>query len=92
MPYKKLRRTPRVSTTIGACVIDTDGCEIPVVVTDLSCNGFRMRVEQPMCPGERISLRAENGIDYPAQIEWASRHEAGGSFLSRVQFCNDVPQ
>lgn len=88
---EQARRGPRVATEISAVLIDAAGGEFPVVVIDLSSGGFRVLSDQQLLPGEHVRLRVGRNAEYPAQIEWATRREAGGRFLNRIQLMDGVP-
>ena len=75
-------RGPRVSTNLSAKLLDADGGEHDVVITDLSKDGFRLRSEEKLEIGARIDLRVPKYGDVPAQIRWAVGNEAGGVFLA----------
>jgi PilZ domain len=84
-------RTPRIDARHPAVLIDSDGNEMPVTVTDLSNRGFRIEAEETLFIGENIKigehvrLRVARYGDFPAQIRWALGREAGGLFLDPVQ-------
>ena len=78
------QRSPRVRTSIAAVLVDSDGGEIPVEVTDLSSGGFRLRAGEPLVVGETIKLRVSRYGDFAAQIQWVQGRDAGGQFLERV--------
>lgn len=78
------KRPPRVRTSIPAVLVDSDGGEVGVEVVDLSSGGFRLRAGEALVPGERIRLRVPRYGDFPAEIQWAEGHEAGGRFLERI--------
>ena len=91
MPKDGRSRPPRVSTSIPAVLIDGDGGRVPVVVTDLSSGGFRLQTRQALVPGEVVRINVESGQSYPAEIQWASRGEAGGCFLEPVRLVDGIP-
>ena len=78
------QRSPRVRTSIAAVLVDSDGGELPVEVTDLSSGGFRLRAGEPLVAGEQVRLRVERYGDFSAQIQWVEGNEAGGRFLEPV--------
>ena len=77
-------RPPRIQTSISAVLVDSDGGELPVEVTDLSSGGFRLSASEPLVAGEKIRLRVPRYGDFPAQIQWVEGHEAGGRFLEPI--------
>ena len=36
--------------------------------------------------GEHVTLRTDGGQNFPAQIRWALNNEAGGVFLTQVDY------
>lgn len=81
-----IKRSPRVDLRRPAVLIDAQGAEIKVMVTDVSSGGFRLEVTETPRIGEHVTLRVERGAEYPAQIRWALGKEAGGIFLSHVDY------
>jgi len=63
-----------------ALLVRTDGVESPATITNISQNGFRLKVANPPTAGERVLLRGELG-DIPIEIRWAVGSGAGGVFL-----------
>jgi hypothetical protein len=84
MSERELPRPPRVRTAIAAVLVDSDGGELPVTVSDLSSGGFRLHAGEPLQVGEEIRLRVPRHGDFPAQIQWVEGNEAGGRFLEPV--------
>ena len=88
---KFVPRTPRIDARHPAVLIDSDGNQMPVTVTDLSNRGFRIEAEETLFIGENIKigehvhLRVARYGDFPAQLRWALGCEAGGLFLEPVQ-------
>jgi PilZ domain len=74
-------RPPRVAAMHDAVLIDSDGGQLAVVITDISARGFRLRTSETLMIGEKVTLRVEKYGDFPAQIRWALGHQAGGAFL-----------
>ncbi len=81
-----IKRSPRVDLRRPAVLIDAQGAEIAVTVTDVSSGGFRLEVSETPRIGEHVTLRVERGAEYPAQIRWALGKEAGGIFLTHVDY------
>ncbi|GAC1583771.1 MAG: hypothetical protein NVS3B5_18390 [Sphingomicrobium sp.] len=77
-------RSPRVATSIGAVLVDSDGGELSIEVVDLSSGGFRMRAGEQLVVGEGVRLRVPRYGDLKARILWVKGSEAGGSFLEPV--------
>ncbi len=65
-------------------LVDSDGGELAVEVIDLSSDGFRLRAGERLETGEQVRLRVPRYGDFPAQIQWAEGHEAGGRFLEPI--------
>lgn len=84
MSDREQTRSPRVRTSISAVLVDSDGGELPVEVTDLSSGGFRLRAGEPLVVGEKVRLRVPRYGDFPAQIQWVEDKDAGGRFLEPV--------
>jgi hypothetical protein len=74
-------RPPRVAAMHDAMLIDSDGGQLPVVITDISARGFRLRTSETLMIGEKVTLRTEKYGDFAAQIRWALGYQAGGAFL-----------
>lgn len=74
-------RPPRVAAMHDAILVDSDGGQLPVVITDISARGFRLRSSEMLVIGEKVLLRVEKYGDFPAQIRWAMGFNAGGAFL-----------
>lgn len=74
-------RPPRVAAMHDALLIDSDGGQLPVVITDISARGFRLRTSETLMIGEKVTLRVEKYGDFRAQIRWALGYQAGGAFL-----------
>lgn len=90
MSKQKNQRLPRVQTSLTAVLVDSDGGELPVEVTDLSSGGFRLRTTEQLIAGENIRLRVERYGDFPAQIHWAEGNEAGGRFFEPISLKMEV--
>lgn len=84
MSDSERHRSPRVRTSILAVLIDSDGGELSVEVTDLSKGGFRLHASELLVAGEVIRLRVPRYGEFPAQILWVEDNEAGGRFLKPV--------
>lgn len=73
-------RPPRFGIHQPSVLVRADGSEAPVVITNISQSGFRMKIAETPLIGEKVVLRSEVG-DVPAQIRWALGDTAGGTFL-----------
>jgi hypothetical protein len=85
MSKRNAQRSPRVRTSIAAVLVDSDGGELAVEVTDISSGGFRLRTSEQLIVGEEVRLRAPRYGDFQAKILWADGTEAGGTFLQPVR-------
>ena len=84
MSEREQIRSPRVRTAIAAVLVDSDGGELPVEVTDISSGGFRLRASEALVVGEQVRLRVPRYGDFAGQIQWVEGNEAGGRFLEPV--------
>jgi hypothetical protein len=78
------KRAPRVDLRRPAVLVDSDGREQAVSILDVSSGGFRLEVSESPRIGEFVTIRADRGLAFPAQIRWALGNEAGGTFLGPV--------
>ena len=79
---KPLPRQPRVSLNIPAYLVCADGELLEVTVLDLSGEGFRVKVPEPLFVNERVQLEMGRAGYAAAIIRWVSGGEAGGAFTS----------
>ena len=80
------KRAPRVDLRRPAVLINSDGVHSDVTVLDVSSGGVRLEVSETPRIGEHVTLRTDGRDDYPAQIRWALGTEAGGVFLTQVDW------
>ena len=80
-----IKRAPRIGLRRPAVLIDAQGAETEVFVTDVSSGGFKLEVSETPRNGEHVTLRIERDL-FPAQIRWALGKEAGGVFLTDVDY------
>jgi hypothetical protein len=76
-------RARRIDVSYEGVLVASDGHEIPIVVKDLSREGFRVELHDEVLVGELVRLRVGRGGDLHAEIRWALGTEAGGVFLDR---------
>jgi hypothetical protein len=76
-----IKREPRIGIQQRMVLVDDDGSERPVTLTDISSSGFRLQTERDLPIGAVVVLRGQRCGDVPAQIRWAVNQEAGGIFL-----------
>jgi len=79
-----IKRSPRVTTNYKTSLTDSDGGEVPVVVTDISREGCRLETDGSLQIGEMVEISVGRLGTYPAQIRWALGREAGAVFLRPV--------
>lgn len=84
MGQSENQRLPRVQTSLEATLVNSDGDELSVKVTNLSSNGFRLSATKPLTAGTNVSLRVVNYGDFPAHVRWVKGCEAGGTFREPV--------
>lgn len=82
------KRAPRIDVRRSAVLINSDGIEAGVVILDVSSGGFRLKVEELPRIGELVTLRVDKSDEFSAQIRWALGDEAGGVFLTPVDYSN----
>lgn len=81
-----IKRAPRVDLRRPALLINSDGAQADVVILDVSSGGFRLEVSESPRIGEHVRLRVERGQEFGAQIRWALGTEAGGTFLTPIDW------
>ena len=77
-------RHPRVSVHCDAVLCEADGCELAVVITDVSRDGFRLMSRCELEVGAEVQLRMAKMEPVRAMIRWTRGYEAGGVFLEPV--------
>ena len=80
----QIKRSPRVDTRFEASLVDSDGNQHRVVVTDISREGCRLETDGSLRIGEQVQLEVPKYGTFPAQIRWALGNEAGAVFLEPV--------
>jgi len=83
-----IKRAPRIDLKRPAVLIDSKGVETVVTILDVSSGGFKARFEgtEPPRIGEMMTLRVDGSEDIQAQIRWAVGDQAGGVFLTEVDY------
>lgn len=81
----QIKRNPRVEVRHKGVLIDSEGVESDVIVTDISAEGCRLQTDGTPLIGEEVHLRVGRMGDYPGQIRWALGDEAGMVFTGPVQ-------
>jgi hypothetical protein len=74
-------RPTRINVSLDAVLVTSDNHEVPVIVKDLSREGFRIELDDQVLVGERVKLRVRRDDEITAEIKWALGREAGGVFL-----------
>lgn len=81
-----IKRAPRIDFERDAVLIDSKGNARAVTVLDVSSGGFKLRVEVLPAIGEHVRLRVAGSGEIEAQIRWAVGDQAGGVFLTPVDY------
>ena len=77
-------RPTRIDIRCDAVLTESDGCELPVMITDVSRSGFRLLSRAELEVGAEVLLRVPKLPPVRALIRWTCGHEAGGVFLDPV--------
>jgi hypothetical protein len=80
----QIKRAARVDTRFKATLVDSDGAQHDVIVTDISREGCRLETKELLKIGENVKIEVPKYGLYPAQIRWALGDEAGAVFLEPV--------
>ena len=80
----QIKRSPRVDTRFDATLIDSEGGNHSVVVTDISREGCRLEASDLLKIGENVQIEVPKYGLFPAQIRWALGNEAGAVFLEPI--------
>lgn len=78
------QRPARIEIHRAAVLIEEDGCQIPVVILDVSRDGFRLHSRDELEIGGEVSLLMAKAAPVRARIQWTRGFEAGGTFLDSV--------
>jgi hypothetical protein len=90
MKHSKLKgggyrdRSARVSVNCAAVLTESDGCELDVIIIDVSRDGFRLQSRSELEIGSEVLIRVAKLDPVRALIRWTCGHEAGGVFLDPV--------
>jgi hypothetical protein len=76
-----LKREPRIALRCEAVLVEEDGCQLDVVVTDVSRDGFRLESESVLEVGSKVLLQVAKLSPVHGLIRWTRGHEAGGIFM-----------
>ena len=80
------KRAPRVGLRLPAILVREDSSEEQVTVIDVSSGGFKLEISEAPRIGEFVGLRVDKSGLIDAQIRWVLGDEAGGVFLSPVDY------
>jgi PilZ domain len=81
-----IKRAPRIDLKRPAVLIDSTGAESVVTVLDVSSGGFKLQISETPRIGDIVVLRVDGSDDIQAQIRWAVGDQAGGVFLTEVDY------
>lgn len=81
-----IKRAPRIDLRRPAALVDSQGVERVVTILDVSSGGFKVQTEEPPRIGDVVILRVDGSEDIEAQIRWAVGDQAGGVFLTAVDY------
>lgn len=80
------KRAPRIGLRLPATLVREDSTEVQATVVDVSSGGFKLEVAEAPRIGEFVGLRVDKSGLIDAQIRWVLGGEAGGVFLSPVDY------
>jgi len=78
------QREPRIPVSCDALLTEADGCELEVMITDVSRDGFKLESRCELEIGEEVLLSVAKLAPVKAIIRWTCGREAGGVFLEPV--------
>lgn len=81
-----IKRAPRIDLTRRAVLVDSAGVEREVTVLDVSSGGFKLKVSDLPKIGDLVRLCVDGSAEIEAQIRWAMGDQAGGVFLTPVDY------
>ncbi len=82
--YSYTKREPRIAIACDAVLTEADGCELEVMITDVSRDGFKLESRSELEIGEEVVLHVDKLAPVKAIIRWTCGREAGGTFLEPV--------
>jgi hypothetical protein len=72
----------RIEIEQRATLIESDGRTIPIVVKDLSRDGFRVQhAGDDLLVEETVRIETDRGTCAVGRIKWVTANEAGGVFI-----------
>lgn len=81
-----IKRAPRIDLRRPAVLVDSQGVETVVTILDVSSGGFKLQTDEVPRIGDIVMLRVDGSDDIQAQIRWAIDGQAGGVFLTEVDY------
>lgn len=84
LEYPEKRRAVRYPARIRAMVHGLGVRPRRVVVTDLSCRGFRTELDEQVKPGHLITLEMDGLSPVNAFVVWQDDEQVGCKFLSEL--------
>ena len=81
-----IKRAPRIDLRRPAVLVDSQGVETVVTLLDVSSGGFKVEAKELPRIGDVVVLRVDGSKDIQAQIRWAIDGQAGGVFLTEVDY------
>jgi len=81
-----IKRAPRIDLDRAGVLVDSAGISQAVTVIDVSSGGFKLKVSKLPRIGDHVRLRVDGPAEIEAQIRWAVGDEAGGVFLTPVDY------
>ena len=76
-----LKRDPRIAVRCEAILVESDGCTLDVVITDVSRDGFKLESRSELEVGAEVMLLVSKLAPVKGLIRWTCGSEAGGVFL-----------
>jgi PilZ domain len=82
---RRSERAPRIAVAQDAVLITSSGQEVPIRLSDLSREGFKIEhPEAELTVGEIITIPSRRS-EAKAKIRWVQSHEAGGIFIDSAK-------
>ena len=85
-PVGHIKRAPRIDYSRPALLIDSAGAQHKVTMLDISSSGFKLQAAELPSIGDVVLLRVDKSAPVKAQIRWAVGSQAGGVFLTPVDY------
>jgi hypothetical protein len=84
LQWPEQRRSIRHSVRIGAVLHHLGTSPKPVIVSDLSGQGFRVEVDERVKPGTIVALQMDGLIPIEAYVVWQDGIQVGCKFLAEL--------